>query len=403
MEKQHSRVIDTILFVSLFFLTLALFYNPPEHQLIMGGAAFLFSIIQFVRYRLLKLEISTFLGGALLSIQWGLAVLIQVIDGTFLPQIFFFILIAELAFTVPQHVSLSFAIWCYGSFVFGVAVHHQFPPFEKINFVVPRILEYALIWGFSYIAKTVIDQRNQLDHAYGKLKENAMKLEEKTLLEERMRLSRDVHDTVGHTLTAAIFGIETSKQKFSQNDHEQGIKHLGHVQEQMRASLQQIRQYIHTLYEQKSFLHFENSLRQLLKDTEESSGVEIDAAIYDIPPLTPAQELTVYRALQEGLTNGIKHGKSRSFQFVLRGVNENLHFQLDNDGTSPARIQYGFGLSTMEERIQALCGKLQLQIRPTGGMRLSFSLPLTEEQSYRKEGEHACDKNPHCRRSTNDS
>ncbi|QYR20938.1 hypothetical protein KZ483_24825 [Paenibacillus sp. sptzw28] len=90
------------------------------------------------------------------------------------------------------------------------------------------------------------------------------------------------------------------------------------------------------------------------------------------------QKKLIYHALQEGLTNGIKHGGCRHFEFALYLEEDYLKFILHNDRIPYAAVPSGFGLSAMRERINHLGGTLELSpsYDSRSGSVLKILLPL---------------------------
>lgn len=73
--------------------------------------------------------------------------------------------------------------------------------------------------------------------------------------------------------------------------------------------------------------------------------------------MTAAHQRTILQALKEGLTNGIKHGKSKHFRFHLEQRDHHVRFRLRNDGIRYESGKYGFGMQSMNERVMLLGGR----------------------------------------------
>lgn len=376
MSARNTFFFHFILYLSLIVPFVILYRANPEQHVLIACLCSSFAGLQLLRYRVLQLEMISLPSMILLFIQWVIVFFIQIIDGSFVPQIYFFILLSEAALRAPVAFSAPFTFICYLGFAFGSAVHLSFPPFEEIIFIIPRSLEYVLIFGFSYVTKKVTDQKEKLDQAYDRLKKANRELEEKTLIEERVRISREIHDTIGHTLTTALVGMEASKQLVLHHQTEQAIDKLDQVKQQVKKSLEDIRKSVRTLHEKKSFVHFKDSLTALINETMKYSEVDIKYTIPQLPPLSPQKELAIYRALQEGLTNGIRHGQAQQFKFSLFEENDHLHFLLIDNGNMPKNWRYGFGLTSMMERVHSLEGALEITRNQYGGCQLYIRIPV---------------------------
>jgi signal transduction histidine kinase len=97
-------------------------------------------------------------------------------------------------------------------------------------------------------------------------------------------------------------------------------------------------------------------------------------------------EITIYRALQEGLTNGIRHGSSTVFQFSLTHQGEYIQFTLSDNGKPPFQIVPGFGLNAMKERVEDVGGKLRISSKDlASGVTLEITIPLQTTKIGRSE------------------
>lgn len=90
----------------------------------------------------------------------------------------------------------------------------------------------------------------------------------------------------------------------------------------------------------------------------------------------------MYHALQEGLTNGVRHGRSSRFRFTLKREDNQLHFLLVSNGEPFVSVTPGFGLSSMMERVELLGGTVALRPSQTeggspAGCELTILLPLS--------------------------
>ncbi|WP_188455144.1 sensor histidine kinase [Virgibacillus oceani] len=383
MKNNSARTISVILYISLFVAFLFLYKNNPDSQGVIAAFTASFILLQIIRYSILpiaSIPMKSTAAAIILSIQFLLAFAIQIIDGSFVPQINFFILLAEAAFYYRLAISVPFTFLCYAAFALGVYINLDFPPFDVVSFVIPRMLEYWLIFGFSYMARRSQQQSQELEMAYQHLQIINTELEEKTLIEERVRLSREIHDTVGHTLTTTLVGLESSKQLHANGQIDKALDKLDIVQEQVKRSLRDIRKSSRTLHDNPLFINFKNRLEDLLKSTSQQSDITITKNISDIQKLRPDQELAIYRSLQEGLTNGIKHGKATQFHFSLKELDGRILFKLSDDGTTAAKeMEYGFGLTAMNERITAIGGRMEIWTEPENGCSLSISIPIANK------------------------
>jgi len=217
-------------------------------------------------------------------------------------------------------------------------------------------------WNVS-LEEQVRERTDQLEESYKRLqasaRETANTLAELSVVEERNRIAHEIHDVVGHTLTAAIIQLEAAKKQAGY-DHPKALERMGIVSNLIRKGLDEIRRSVRMLKDEETTFELLAALHELIRETEVTMGVSIEAAIEPMQPLGELTQRVVYHALQEGLTNGIRHGRCRSFRFALGVENGWLTFRLTNDGIPYAGAKPGFGMTAMMERVQLLGGIVEI-------------------------------------------
>ncbi|GGD89104.1 AAA family ATPase [Paenibacillus nasutitermitis] len=207
------------------------------------------------------------------------------------------------------------------------------------------------------------------------MQETSAALAEMSIYAERNRIAQEIHDIVGHTLTSTILQIEAGKRLLSK-DMPEAVKRLQEAQHLVRNSLNEIRGSVHMMKEDR-FFHLKLALEQLIDKTVQNMDVDVAADIQELPPLSGAYKKAIYFALQEGLTNGIRHGECTAFRFSLENTENYLRFRLENNGKSGDEIIKGFGLKAMEERVLLLGGNLSIHSGAEHGYLLKIDLPYT--------------------------
>lgn len=213
-------------------------------------------------------------------------------------------------------------------------------------------------------------------------KEAAGALIEKAILEERSRIAGEIHDTVGHALTSALVQLEASKKLLARKELDGAMEKLVRSQQQIREGLKNLRSSLWLLREGgESPEEFVPALESFIRKTMEYTGVQVDYEIGSEIKLTSAQKYVLYRALQEGITNGIRHGEAKRFEFLLRQKGQQIEFFLRDDGKGAEEPAFGIGLSTMRERVRELNGWMELQSVSGKGCALSIRLPVHNKSS----------------------
>jgi|GEM_PF-774441 len=217
------------------------------------------------------------------------------------------------------------------------------------------------------------------------MREKAETLADISVLEERNRIAYEMHDVVGHTLTAAIVQLEATR-KLHDREGSISLDRLELLDDLVRKGLDDIRRAVRLMKsdEEEQQLTFEESIRELIQFAEDTMDCKVDSDIM-LPrelPIGKVTESVLYSALQEGLTNGIRHGHSSSFKFKLHGLDTELRFLLISDGEPYQAEALGFGLSSMLERVELLGGTVSLRPSTDGegtpvGCELEIVIPLS--------------------------
>ena len=194
-------------------------------------------------------------------------------------------------------------------------------------------------------------------------------LEESARAGERLKLSRELHDVAGHSLTALKLNLARLARDPALADREELVIASTLADD----LLGQIRQVVSTLR-----AHDGLDLRAALEAlAHPMPGVRIAIDIEDHLRVDDIEQAEVLlRCAQEAITNALRHGRAAEIRLGLRRVDGALLLSVENDGAVPARIAFGNGLTGMRERLDAVGGTLELESTPPRGMRLLARIPL---------------------------
>lgn len=197
-----------------------------------------------------------------------------------------------------------------------------------------------------------------------------------SVLEERNRIARDIHHVVGHTLTAAVVQLEAGTCLIG-IDAARAAEKMELARQLVRKGLNEIRSSVHQLAVETETIDLRKDLERIVKETEAHTGVLVRCDVDPLPKLSFFQSKLICHALQEGMTNGIRHGGSSRFHFRLAFGSGVVDFTLRNNGSVPRSVQFGFGLSALQNQVELVHGTLSLQEAPDGGMELRIRLPMS--------------------------
>jgi protein-histidine pros-kinase len=205
--------------------------------------------------------------------------------------------------------------------------------------------------------------------------------------EERIHLARELHDEFGQYLASL-----NAEAAFARELADEGVPDLrpcaeaiGRIASHMLESLQQILHRLRPIgLEEFGLL---TSLQQLVDGWNQrcrENTVFTLTADQALDALADEINVTVYRIVQESITNALQHGQARQVDVALHRRNGMLLLEIQNDGAGPPSAEVsgeprkpgGFGLLGMEERVLALGGRLSICPRTQGGTVISVQIPL---------------------------
>ncbi|NLM12073.1 MAG: histidine kinase [Clostridiaceae bacterium] len=222
----------------------------------------------------------------------------------------------------------------------------------------------------------LIHANKMLTEANYRLEQYSKTAEELAVTRERNRMGRELHDTVGHTLTLLIALAENVKLKLK--DGQEELKNIIDKSiEISRQALNDIRNYLKGKYAES----FKNTnLSDLLKDLTNdhlSSGTKIEVSISEnIPTLDTARAMTIYRICQESVTNAIRHGQAKTVNIIIKGHSKGIRLYIIDDGKGCRDLVKGYGLTGMEERIAKLGGNITFGSDGEKGFNIIANLPV---------------------------
>ena len=219
----------------------------------------------------------------------------------------------------------------------------------------------------------------ELRVAHRQLQEHAERAEALAVAEERNRLSRDLHDTLGHRLTVAVVQLEGA-ERLIPSEPDRAAQMVATVREQVREGLSELRRTVATLRAPLAAdLALPVALKQLAGDFEQATQLRVHTSLPEsLPALPDRHRIALYRAAQEALTNVSRHAQARTAWLAVEASDETATLTISDDGVGPPDDvgEDGFGLRGMRERAAQLGGDVQLTERDEGGTRLVFRLPL---------------------------
>jgi PAS domain S-box-containing protein len=237
-------------------------------------------------------------------------------------------------------------------------------------------------WGFD--SGQLLLLRDVTEHKEAQAKLIAQKQALATL-QERERLARDLHDTIGQVLGYAGIQIDAAAKLSREGRIESAVTQLDRLGGMIREAHAEMREYIMNLRTTPA-LHrpFFTAVKQYLEGFTSNYDIQADLTVgssWNGTTFPPDVQMHMFRILQEALTNARKHSKARHIQVKFEAEEERIFVIIRDDGHgfSPNNLEkvYGrhFGLQFMQERAGQLGGTLQIQSTPGKGTEVVLELP----------------------------
>ncbi len=258
----------------------------------------------------------------------------------------------------------------------------------QLNFIVLFGLSLLLVVLLINALLTERQSQQRLQQANQNLQRSAQEIEKLAMDQERSRIARDIHDALGHSLTALNIQLE-SAVKLWEKDPARAHQFLGKAKRLGTQSLQEVRHSVDAL--QRDSLAgdtLENAITLLLQDIQGSQAepsLTVTSEIHLSHALPTNVNAILYRIVQEGLTNIVKHADASHVHLRLASTLAAVTLSLKDDGIGfdPDQARTGFGLQSMRDRAQATGGTFTLTSShtPATGTHLQVSLPLSSAAS----------------------
>lgn len=265
------------------------------------------------------------------------------------------------------------------SIVAALCLAHLAPP--VFSFRVDDPLDDVAIIAFLItslvIAHLMSRVRKQAEEALSSVSYKVIEAEE----QERLRISRDLHEGIGQRLTLLVVEIEQLKAELPNpidlpSRVDAALMHSSGI-------LTDVKTLAHELYSPRlEYLGIVAVMRSFCRDLSEQKGVEIDFRGDDLPsPLPPDISLCLLRVLQESLHNAVQHSGVRQFDVQLNRTSEEIHLTLNDCGVGfnleAVKTSRGLGLNHMQERLKLVKGSLSIDSQPKRGTTIHARVPLS--------------------------
>ncbi|WP_214324344.1 sensor histidine kinase [Nonomuraea sediminis] len=240
---------------------------------------------------------------------------------------------------------------------------------DAVAQLVPITFLGAFVLG---MASAVLEARRRREEAQGLLD----RVRELAVAEERARMARDMHDSIGHHLTVIKMGLENA-ERFRDLRPSDAWDEVRQAKQLTAEAMAEARRWVRALRPLALDGHIGSAALERLAGSFDGTGVQVSFEVEGTERrLDPDAELVLYRTLQEGLTNALRHACASRVHGRLTFDRDKVVLVVGDDGRGSAGGGPGFGLASLDERAKALGGAVHAGNAAGGGFEVRAELPV---------------------------
>lgn len=253
------------------------------------------------------------------------------------------------------------------------------------------LVSLNVIFFVMYCVNIINEQRGNLDEinalneqlqeVNGQLKEYTVMAEKMAETRERNRLAREIHDTLGHTLTGIAAGIDACQATIG-TAPEQTKQQLELISKVTRDGIKEIRRSVSELRpDALERLSLEYAINQMVADMNAVSDTKVcfDCQVRNLK-FDEDEENAIYRVVQEGITNAMRHGHASHIWITIKKDGTDIVLQIKDNGIGCQEMKSGFGTKHMRERIRMLSGVVTFD--GSDGFVVNARIPIRWGETY---------------------
>ncbi|WP_232435726.1 sensor histidine kinase [Rivularia sp. PCC 7116] len=313
----------------------------------------------------------------------------------FTPHLLLILVIRScLVFDIKGRILIAALSWAFFIFTLNTNAPFKLPnklrienPEELTNIVFNLKITAGVLFTFillfvMLLVNTVISERQskqKLVLAHEQLRQYALRIENQATLQERSRIAREIHDSIGHSLTAQSIQLENALL-FIDSNIEKAKSFLLQGKNMGANALKEVRFSVSALRSDPlKGKSLEFAIEDLFEEFKLKFQIKPKFYLPVNPILSPEINLTIYRIIQEALTNISKHSDADLVNIEIKTIDNSLYLSIQDNGVgfNPKQNTTGFGLQSMRDRAHALAGKFYLNSKPGEGCSIMMFLPFS--------------------------
>ncbi|WP_198170868.1 sensor histidine kinase [Deinococcus arboris] len=281
------------------------------------------------------------------------------------------LLVAAVHVGILLPLRLAFAWIGFQTLGLALILYINWPLIEAASYTTGWLCFQVFAVLSAQVAVREVQARQQLMLVVAELQTTRSRLAEASRDAERLRIARELHDLVGHHLTALTMNLQVAEHGAQDERSRTHVERARTIAVQL---LSRVRASVRAMRDDGP-VDWKAELEQLQQHWEE---VKLHAALPDdLDTVTPAQSHILLRCIQEIVTNARKHGQAQNVWIRLDCQAHQVQLSAHDDGHGALTVTPGCGLLGMRERLESVGGQLKIDLDSAPGFALTATLPLS--------------------------
>lgn len=244
-------------------------------------------------------------------------------------------------------------------------------PQNYLKFIIFTLVIYtaASTFNFMFTSMIVSEQKSRQ-----RAEELSQQVETLAATLERTRIAREIHDSLGHTLTDLDIQLEVA-QKLRSHNLQQSFQAVDTAKILARQCIEDVSQALHQM--RQSDFDLKSAIISLMEQLRQNSQLKVQFE-FNLPQLNLYKSYQIYCIVKEAMMNVQKHARASQVIFCGDSNSEGIVLDIKDNGIGfdSEKKRTGFGLQGMMERVQLLGGKIEIKTALTQGTQIQVTLPL---------------------------
>ena len=277
--------------------------------------------------------------------------------------------------------------------IMSVVILRQVSSFKTlldINFWKENIFDMVMVLAFVvsycfviyaykalYKEKSKVEKlNNELEESYKTLKAQSEEIEKLTVEKERNRVAQEIHDYLGHSIVALNMNLDVAAN-IIERDPKKAKEIIVKSKNLAKDSMTSLRWAVYALRDKKKHFVLKEAIEKLIENIIHEDNISVNFQLDEnIEELAPEYKNIIYRTIQEGLTNGIVHGKANRFNIIIYVQSNKVCITIEDNGLGCKDIVKGNGLHGVEDRINGIGGDIEYITEVDSGFKIKVMIPI---------------------------